>query len=161
MLMSLRKKTCSPPWEAEQGTVISSAIFYPIWKEFKSLPLSLSLTHPSPVQNHCLLPWQEHSVHLWTIADPPEAHLDFTLFPWLGFLELDLHHTIIPAKSSEKCNLDMIPDLKTMNPLKAKTASLFEQKSMRGWWPCYADKDGSRVMAVRISWWGLFIPFVI
>lgn len=65
-----------------------------------------------------------------------------------GFLELDLHRTIIPAKSSEKCNLDMIPDLKAMDPLKAKTASLFEQKSMKGWWPCYADKDGSRVMAV-------------
>lgn len=72
----------------------------------------------------------------------------FSLDDYLGFLELDLHRTIIPAKSSEKCNLDMIPDLKAMNPLKVKTASLFEQKSMKGWWPCYADKDGSRVMAV-------------
>lgn len=44
--------------------------------------------------------------------------------------------------------MDMIPDLKAMDPLKAKTASLFEQKSMKGWWPCYVDKDGSRVMAV-------------
>ena len=65
-----------------------------------------------------------------------------------GFLELDLHRTIIPAKSAEKCSLDMIPDLKAMDPLKAKTASLFEQKSMKGWWPCYMDKDGARVMAV-------------
>lgn len=45
----------------------------------------------------------------------------------------------------------MIPDLKAMNPLKVKTASLFEQKSMKGWWPCYTEKDGSRVMAVCMS----------
>ena len=83
------------------------------------------------------------------------------MFPWLGFLELDLHHTIIPAKSPEKCNLNMIPDLKAVNPLKVKTASLFEQKSMKGWWPCYTEKDGSRVMAVcmSISWLRVFYSF--
>lgn len=91
------------------------------------------------------------------MADPREAYWSL-LFLWLGFLELDLHRTIIPAKSSEKCHLDMIPDLKAMDPLKVKTASLFEQKSMRGWWPCYADKEGSRVMAVgAFSGWGSFI----
>lgn len=84
------------------------------------------------------------------------------MFPWLGFLELDLHRAIIPAKSPEKCSLDMIPDLKAMDPLKVKTASLFEQKSMRGWWPCYADKDGSRVIAVRaFCGWGSFGPYII
>lgn len=52
----------------------------------------------------------------------------------------------------------MIPDLKAMDPLKVKTASLFEQKSMRGWWPCYADKEGSRVLAVgALPGWGSFI----
>jgi hypothetical protein len=93
-------------------------------------------------------PGQEHPVHLRTMAQPLEAYLDLMLCSWPGFLELDLHRTIIPAKTSEKCSLDMIPDLKAMDPLKAKTASLFEQRSMKGWWPCYADKDGTRVMAV-------------
>uniref|UniRef100_A0A8C4LVU6 Myoferlin n=1 Tax=Equus asinus asinus TaxID=83772 RepID=A0A8C4LVU6_EQUAS len=107
-----------------------------------------------PAEQLCIVAKKEH---FWSIDQtefrvPPRLVIQiwdndkFSLDDYLGFLELDLHHTIIPAKSSEKCNLDMIPDLKAMNPLKAKTASLFEQKSMKGWWPCYAEKDGSRVM---------------
>lgn len=109
-----------------------------------------------PAEQLCIVAKKEH---FWSIDQtefrlPPRLIIQiwdndkFSLDDYLGFLELDLHHTIIPAKSPEKCNLDMIPDLKAMNPLKVKTASLFEQKSMKGWWPCYVDKDGSRVMAV-------------
>ncbi|KAM5244031.1 myoferlin isoform 2-T2 [Hipposideros larvatus] len=112
-----------------------------------------------PAEQLCIVAKKEH---FWSIDQtefrvPPRLIIQiwdndkFSLDDYLGFLELDLHHTIIPAKSSEKCNLDMIPDLKAMNPLKVKTASLFEQKSMRGWWPCYADKDGSRVMAGKVE----------
>lgn len=72
----------------------------------------------------------------------------------LGFVELDLHKTIIPAKVPEKCNIDMIPEYKADSSQKAaRTASLFEQKSMKGWWPCYVEKDGSRILAV----WLLFL----
>nr|XP_044609944.1 myoferlin isoform X1 [Equus asinus] len=112
-----------------------------------------------PAEQLCIVAKKEH---FWSIDQtefrvPPRLVIQiwdndkFSLDDYLGFLELDLHHTIIPAKSSEKCNLDMIPDLKAMNPLKAKTASLFEQKSMKGWWPCYAEKDGSRVMAGKVE----------
>ncbi|XP_062070229.1 myoferlin isoform X1 [Lepus europaeus] len=112
-----------------------------------------------PAEQLCIVAKKEH---FWSIDQtefrvPPRLIIQiwdndkFSLDDYLGFLELDLHHTIIPAKSSEKCSLDMIPDLNTMNPLKAKTASLFEQKSMRGWWPCYADKDGCRVMAGKVE----------
>lgn len=112
-----------------------------------------------PAEQLCIVAKKEH---FWSIDQtefrvPPRLIIQiwdndkFSLDDYLGFLELDLHHTIIPAKSSEKCNLDMIPDLNTMNPLKAKTASLFEQKSMKGWWPCYADKDGCRVMAGKVE----------
>uniref|UniRef100_A0A452QDT9 Myoferlin n=1 Tax=Ursus americanus TaxID=9643 RepID=A0A452QDT9_URSAM len=112
-----------------------------------------------PAEQLCIVAKKEH---FWSIDQtefrvPPRLIIQiwdndkFSLDDYLGFLELDLHRTIIPAKSSEKCNLDMIPDLKAMNPLKAKTASLFEQKSMKGWWPCYADKDGSRVMAGKVE----------
>lgn len=66
-------------------------------------------------------------------------------------MELDLHKTIIPAKVPEKCNIDMIPEYKEDSSQKApRTASLFEQKSMKGWWPCYVEKDGSRILAVRL-----------
>ncbi|VCX30659.1 unnamed protein product [Gulo gulo] len=112
-----------------------------------------------PAEQLCIVAKKEH---FWSIDQtefrvPPRLIIQiwdndkFSLDDYLGFLELDLHRTIIPAKSSEKCSLDMIPDLKAMNPLKAKTASLFEQKSMKGWWPCYADKDGSRVMAGKVE----------
>nr|XP_055202120.1 myoferlin isoform X1 [Nyctereutes procyonoides] len=112
-----------------------------------------------PAEQLCIVAKKEH---FWSIDQtefrvPPRLIIQiwdndkFSLDDYLGFLELDLHHTIIPAKSSEKCSLDMIPDLKAMNPLKAKTASLFEQKSMKGWWPCYTDKDGSRVMAGKVE----------
>nr|XP_019595132.1 PREDICTED: myoferlin isoform X1 [Rhinolophus sinicus] len=112
-----------------------------------------------PAEQLCIVAKKEH---FWSIDQtefrvPPRLIIQiwdndkFSLDDYLGFLELDLHRTIIPAKSSEKCNLDMIPDLKAMNPLKVKTASLFEQKSMKGWWPCYADKDGSRVMAGKVE----------
>lgn len=112
-----------------------------------------------PAEQLCIVAKKEH---FWSIDQtefrvPPRLIIQiwdndkFSLDDYLGFLELDLHHVIIPAKSSEKCSLDMIPDLKAMDPLKAKTASLFEQKSMKGWWPCYADKDGSRVMAGKVE----------
>ncbi|XP_028629302.1 myoferlin isoform X1 [Grammomys surdaster] len=112
-----------------------------------------------PAEQLCIVAKKEH---FWSIDQtefrvPPRLIIQiwdndkFSLDDYLGFLELDLHHVIIPAKTSEKCNLDMIPDLKAMDPLKAKTASLFEQKSMKGWWPCYADKDGSRVMAGKVE----------
>uniref|UniRef100_Q9NZM1-5 Isoform 5 of Myoferlin n=1 Tax=Homo sapiens TaxID=9606 RepID=Q9NZM1-5 len=112
-----------------------------------------------PAEQLCIVAKKEH---FWSIDQtefriPPRLIIQiwdndkFSLDDYLGFLELDLRHTIIPAKSPEKCRLDMIPDLKAMNPLKAKTASLFEQKSMKGWWPCYAEKDGARVMAGKVE----------
>lgn len=112
-----------------------------------------------PAEQLCIVAKKEH---FWSIDQtefrvPPRLIIQiwdndkFSLDDYLGFLELDLHRTIIPAKTSEKCSLDMIPDLKAMDPLKAKTASLFEQKSMKGWWPCYADKDGSRMMAGKVE----------
>uniref|UniRef100_A0A2K5SE81 Myoferlin n=1 Tax=Cebus imitator TaxID=2715852 RepID=A0A2K5SE81_CEBIM len=112
-----------------------------------------------PAEQLCIVAKKEH---FWSIDQtefrvPPRLIIQiwdndkFSLDDYLGFLELDLHHTIIPAKSPQKCSLDMIPDLKAMDPLKAKTASLFQQKSMKGWWPCYAEKDGSRVMAGKVE----------
>ncbi|KAG8523517.1 Myoferlin [Galemys pyrenaicus] len=112
-----------------------------------------------PAEQLCIVAKKEH---FWSIDQtefrvPPKLIIQiwdndkFSLDDYLGFLELDLHRTIIPAKSSEKCNLDMIVDHKATDPLKVKAASLFEQKSMRGWWPCCADKDGSRVLAGKVE----------
>lgn len=64
-----------------------------------------------------------------------------------GAIELDLHHLINPSKTPEKCSLRMIPDGITP-PNTDQFKSLFDQKSVRGWWPCYMDKDGKRELGV-------------
>ncbi|KAM8924190.1 myoferlin isoform 2-T2 [Pelodytes ibericus] len=107
-----------------------------------------------PAEQLCIISKKEH---FWSLDKtefklPPKLILQvwdndkFSLDDYLGFVELDLHRTIIPAKVSEKCSLDMVDQVKP-----SKFASLFEQKSMRGWWPCYAEKEGKRVLAGKIE----------
>ncbi|MEE6485663.1 hypothetical protein FKM82_014371 [Ascaphus truei] len=107
-----------------------------------------------PAEQLCIVAKKEH---FWSLDKtefklPPKLILQiwdndkFSLDDYLGFVELDLHRSIIPAKVPEKCSLDMIDRVKA-----PKVASIFEQKSMRGWWPCYAEKDGARVLAGKIE----------
>uniref|UniRef100_A0A8C5MHN0 Myoferlin n=1 Tax=Leptobrachium leishanense TaxID=445787 RepID=A0A8C5MHN0_9ANUR len=107
-----------------------------------------------PAEQLCIISKKEH---FWSLDKtefklPPKLLLQiwdndkFSLDDYLGFVELDLHRTIIPAKVAEKCNLDMIENVKA-----SKVTSIFEQKSMRGWWPCYAEKDGKRILAGKIE----------
>lgn len=67
-----------------------------------------------------------------------------------GAIELDLHRLINPSKSPEKCDLGMVPDGTTL-PKSDQFKSLFDQKSVRGWWPCYMDKDGKRELGVSTA----------
>lgn len=113
-----------------------------------------------PAEQLCTVSKKEH---FWSLDNtefriPPKLLIQiwdndkFSLDDYLGFAELDLHNTVVPAKVPQKCSLDMIPEYKPMNSLKTvKTASLFEQKSMRGWWPCYVEKDGSRILAGKVE----------
>uniref|UniRef100_A0A8C6YG32 Myoferlin n=1 Tax=Naja naja TaxID=35670 RepID=A0A8C6YG32_NAJNA len=113
-----------------------------------------------PAEQLCTVSKKEH---FWSLDNtefriPPKLLIQiwdndkFSLDDYLGFVELDLHSAVVPAKVSQKCSLDMIPEHKPMNVMKnVKTASLFEQKSMRGWWPCYVEKDGSRVLAGKVE----------
>uniref|UniRef100_A0A672VCM9 Myoferlin n=1 Tax=Strigops habroptila TaxID=2489341 RepID=A0A672VCM9_STRHB len=113
-----------------------------------------------PAEQLCVISKKEHfwSLDKTEFRIPPKLIIQiwdndkFSLDDYLGFVELDLHKTIIPAKVPEKCNIDMIPEYKADSSQKApKTASLFEQKSMKGWWPCYVEKDGSRVLAGKVE----------
>ncbi|NXL92243.1 MYOF protein, partial [Alectura lathami] len=113
-----------------------------------------------PAEQLCVVSKKEHfwSLDKTEFRIPPKLIIQiwdndkFSLDDYLGFVELDLHKTIIPAKVPEKCNIDMIPEYKADSPQKAlKTASLFEQKSMKGWWPCYVEKDGSRILAGKVE----------
>ncbi|NWR17669.1 MYOF protein, partial [Emberiza fucata] len=113
-----------------------------------------------PAEQLCLVSKKEHfwSLDRTEFRIPPKLIIQiwdndkFSLDDYLGFVELDLHKTIIPAKVPEKCNIDMIPEYKEDSSQKApRTASLFEQKSMKGWWPCYVEKDGSRILAGKVE----------
>uniref|UniRef100_A0A8C0VJN7 Myoferlin n=1 Tax=Cyanistes caeruleus TaxID=156563 RepID=A0A8C0VJN7_CYACU len=113
-----------------------------------------------PAEQLCLVSKKEHfwSLDKTEFRIPPKLIIQiwdndkFSLDDYLGFVELDLHKTIIPAKVPEKCNIDMIPEYKADSVQKApRTASLFEQKSMKGWWPCYVEKDGSRILAGKVE----------
>ncbi|XP_040293899.1 myoferlin isoform X6 [Bufo bufo] len=107
-----------------------------------------------PAEQLCVISKKEH---FWSLDKtefklPPKVLLQiwdndkFSLDDYLGFVELELHRTIIPAKTPEKCSLDMSDLAKS-----PKVASLFEQKSMKGWWPCYCEKEGKRILAGKVE----------
>lgn len=56
---------------------------------------------------------------------------------------MDLNHMLSPSKSPEKCNLQLLdqpPD---------RLVCLFEQKTVKGWWPCTCEQNGKKAIAVR------------
>lgn len=55
---------------------------------------------------------------------------------------MDLNHMLCPAKSPEKCTLQLLEQ-----PVD-KLVSLFEQKTVKGWWPCTCEKNGEKIIAV-------------
>lgn len=68
-----------------------------------------------------------------------------------GAVELNLNNLISPAKIPEKCSLHMLDNV-TKSPQKFdQSKSLFAQKSVRGWWPCYIEKDGKKELGVCIA----------
>lgn len=70
----------------------------------------------------------------------------------LGTVELDLRNLVSPAKTPEKCSLDMMDVLDMIVPhKKEKAKSLFAQQSVRGWWPCSIEQDGKKVLGVSMN----------
>lgn len=60
----------------------------------------------------------------------------------LGHLVMDLNHMLRPAKSPEKCNLQLL------DQPADRLVSLFEQKTVKGWWPCTCNQNGEKIIAV-------------
>lgn len=68
-----------------------------------------------------------------------------------GTVELDLRKLVAPAKTPEKCSLDMMDNVE-IGPHKAEqNKSLFAQQSVRGWWPCSIEQDGKKVLGVSMN----------
>ncbi|XP_054846459.1 dysferlin isoform X2 [Eublepharis macularius] len=68
----------------------------------------------------------------------------FSFDDYLGSIQLDLNSMLKPAKAAEKCSLDMLEDA-------AKMVSLFEQKTVKGWWPCVAEEEEKKIIAGKLE----------
>ncbi|XP_072312686.1 myoferlin-like isoform X1 [Eucyclogobius newberryi] len=110
-----------------------------------------------PAEQLCLVSKKEH---FWSLDKsefriPPKLIVQiwdndkFSLDDFLGTLELDLRSLVSPAKTPEKCSLDMMDALNTNKKEQAK--SLFAQKSVRGWWPCSIEQDGKKVLGGKVE----------
>ncbi|XP_044515219.1 dysferlin [Gracilinanus agilis] len=71
----------------------------------------------------------------------------FSFDDYLGSLQLDLNRMPKPAKTAEKCSLDQLDDV--FHP--EQFVSLFEQKSVKGWWPCMAELGEKRTLAGKVE----------
>uniref|UniRef100_A0A669EY48 Myoferlin n=1 Tax=Oreochromis niloticus TaxID=8128 RepID=A0A669EY48_ORENI len=75
----------------------------------------------------------------------------FSLDDYLGTVELDLRNLVAPAKTPEKCSLDMMDNVEIGPPKTEQNKSLFAQQSVRGWWPCSIEQDGKKVLGGKVE----------
>lgn len=109
--------------------------------------------HFLPAEQLCVIDRKEH---FWSL-DKAETKVapkltvqiwdndKFSFDDYLGHLVLDLNHMLRPAKSPEKC------DLQLLQQAAGKLVSLFEQKTVRGWWPCSCVMNGERSVAGKVE----------
>ncbi|XP_028288019.1 myoferlin-like isoform X2 [Parambassis ranga] len=110
-----------------------------------------------PAEQLCLVSKKEHfwSLDKTEFRIPPKLIVQvwdndkFSLDDYLGTLELDLRNLVPPAKTPEKCSLDMMEVGVTHKMEHAK--SLFAQQSVRGWWPCSIEQNGKKVVGGKVE----------
>ncbi|XP_043919995.1 dysferlin isoform X2 [Protopterus annectens] len=108
-----------------------------------------------PAEQVCTLSKKEH---FWSL-DKTENKISpqlviqiwdndkFSFDDYLGSIQLDLNKMPKPAKTAERCSLESLDEALTAD----KTVSLFEQKTVKGWWPCSGEQDGKRIIAGKIE----------
>ncbi|NXA31343.1 DYSF protein, partial [Eudromia elegans] len=64
-----------------------------------------------------------------------------------GFIQMDLNRMPKPAKTAEKCSLELGDEACPSGRL----VSLFEQKTVKGWWPCVAEQEHKRILAGKLE----------
>ncbi|XP_049603430.1 dysferlin isoform X7 [Syngnathus scovelli] len=106
-----------------------------------------------PAEQLCVVDKKEH---FWNL-DKSESKLaprltiqvwdndKFSFDDYLGHLVMDLNRMIRPAKSPEKCDLHLLEQ-----PADPRV-SLFEQKTVKGWWPCVREQDGQKLLAGKVE----------
>lgn len=84
--------------------------------------------------------------HINFINLPIVTNTDYTLCS-PGTVELNLNNMPKPAKKAGSCSLKMLPEAGKKQNIEM--VSLFEQKRIKGFWPCYNDEKGARELTVR------------
>ncbi|NXT62371.1 DYSF protein, partial [Chaetops frenatus] len=64
-----------------------------------------------------------------------------------GSIQMDLNRMPKPAKTAEKCSLDLVDDSLS----SGRSVSLFEQKTVKGWWPCVVQQDQQKILAGKLE----------
>ncbi|XP_074642408.1 myoferlin-like [Tubulanus polymorphus] len=98
--------------------------------------------------------------HFWSL-DETELHLppmlaiqiwdndNFSPDDFLGTLDVNLNHMPSPAKKSSSCSLNQLPDIGKGQSVKM--VSLFDQRRVRGFWPCYSDESGQKELTGKVE----------
>ncbi|XP_039996404.1 LOW QUALITY PROTEIN: dysferlin [Xiphias gladius] len=106
-----------------------------------------------PAEQLCVIDRKEH---FWSL-DKAETKLapkmtiqiwdndKFSFDDYLGHLAMDLNHMLRPAKTPQKCNLQLLEQ-----PAD-RLVSLFEQKTVKGWWPCICEQNGEKIIAGKVE----------
>lgn len=82
---------------------------------------------------------------------------------FLGQLSLNLNNMIKPEKSAEKCGLHQLPksldeQQHVSRHAENKYVSLFEQRRLKGWWPCIVElPDNQREIAVSLTKYMIYV----
>ncbi|XP_034712906.1 dysferlin isoform X2 [Etheostoma cragini] len=109
--------------------------------------------HYLPAEQRCTVNRKEH---FWSL-DKAETKLapeltiqiwdndKFSFDDYLGHLVLNLNQMQRPAKSPEKCTLQLL------SQPTDRLVSLFEQKTVKGWWPCTYEQNGEKIIAGKVE----------
>ncbi|XP_016160728.1 PREDICTED: dysferlin isoform X2 [Ficedula albicollis] len=108
-----------------------------------------------PAEQMCHVAKKEH---FWSLDKtenkiPPQLILQiwdndkFSFDDYLGSIQMDLNKMPKPAKTAEKCSLDLVDDSLS----SGRSVSLFEQKTVKGWWPCVAEQDQQKILAGKLE----------
>uniref|UniRef100_A0A8C0V8P3 Dysferlin n=1 Tax=Cyanistes caeruleus TaxID=156563 RepID=A0A8C0V8P3_CYACU len=108
-----------------------------------------------PAEQMCHVAKKEH---FWSLDKtenkiPPQLILQiwdndkFSFDDYLGSIQMDLNRMPKPAKTAEKCSLDLVDDSLS----SGRFVSLFEQKTVKGWWPCVAEQEQQKILAGKLE----------
>ncbi|KAM4710242.1 dysferlin [Discoglossus pictus] len=108
-----------------------------------------------PAEQVCLVSKKEH---FWSI-DKMENKIHpnliiqvwdndkFSFDDYLGSVQLDLNRMPRPAKTAEKCSLELLDE----SVFADSAVSLFEQKTVKGWWPCVGMEGDEKILSGKVE----------